>query len=640
MAKKVLVIRVGSRTTHIVHMENVADEPSIYGCMRVTTPEGSVSDGQIIDVTDLARMIMKTMKDKHINCKDAIFVIPSSKIASREVTLPAVNKQRMGALVQARVEDLFPVDTEQYVFSHVLQGSPYVGGEETKLATEKDFDNLKEIEDKAAEEDDGKKTKKKKGKKAVEEADDSELVQDVLVFAAPQELINSYYALADAIGVRIAALEADGNSVFQIMKRQVGSGTSLSIQINRDSTLVNVVNKDKLLLQRVVPYGVNVFTDAIQEEPAFRCDNFDKAYKLVSSQRVLLPNLGTEGAGDDFSLQKRIEVTNNGDYLIGNIVRVVEYYNAQHRGDPIQSVSLIGWGCSIVGIHELLSNELGIQTTTPTEIAGVRFNRKVEISISMLQYLNCMGAVFSPVNFIPRNIAEKSAKKGNMVGPVLICCLLILVAAAVSTWSYLSLFAAQDDRDMWQSKVNSLAAVEPEYNELMAIENNYGLYNGVKLTTDLNNNHFHQLLVDIEAICPKSFVISNIVSDGDKVSISATSHERLLSVPALIIQLNKIPSIRNVWVDTISEGSSGTSTSGKTRFEYNYSLTFDFIADELTAQQMGIDMATLFANAVEEAVEGAVAEGTDETATDETATEEGASDETTESSEETEGGDQ
>ena len=85
---------------------------------------------------------------------------------------------------------------------------------------------------------------------------------------------------------------------------------------------------------------------------------------------------------------KKRDGHNHGDYLIGNIVRVVEYYNAQHRGDPIQSVSLIGWGCSIVGIHDLLTNELGIQTSTPTEIAGVRFNRKVEISISMLQYLN------------------------------------------------------------------------------------------------------------------------------------------------------------------------------------------------------------------------------------------------------------
>ena len=614
MAKKVLVIRVGSRTTHIVHMENVADEPSIYGCMRVTTPEGSVSDGQIIDVTDLARMIMKTMKDKHINCKDAIFVIPSSKIASREATLPAVNKQRMGALVQARVADLFPVDTEQYVFSHVLQGSPYVGGEETKLATEKDFDKLKEVEDQgAAAEDDGKKSKKKKGKKSVDEADDSELVQDVLVFAAPQELINSYYALADAIGVRIAALEADGNSVFQIMKRQVGSGTSLSIQINRDSTLVNVVNRDKLLLQRVVPYGVNVFTDAIQEEPAFRCDNFDKAYKLVSSQRVLLPNLGVEGGGDDFSLQKRIEVTNNGDYLIGNIVRVVEYYNAQHRGDPIQSVSLIGWGCSIVGIHELLSNELGIQTTTPTEIAGVRFNRKVEISISMLQYLNCMGAVFSPVNFIPRNIAEKSAKKGTMVGPILICALLIMVAATVATWSYMSLFTARDERDVWQAKVSSLAGVEERYNELVEIENNFITYKRVKLSTDLNNNHFHALIDDIEAVCPKSFHISTVASDGKKVTMSAVSSEKLSSVSSLIIQLNKIPTIRNAWVEAITEDQS---TTGK-KFKYAYTLTFDFIADELSAvsevtdmlgQALGIDFNLSGEEPTEEGAEGEAVE--------------------------------
>ena len=225
-----------------------------------------------------------------------------------------------------------------------------------------------------------------------------------------------------------------------------------------------------------------------------------------------------------------------------------------------------------------------------------------------------------------------------MVGPVLICALLIMVAATVATWSYMSLFTAQDDRDAWQTKVNSLAAVEPEYNELMTIENNYGLYNGVKLTTDLNNNHFHQLLNDIEAICPKSFVMSNIVSDGKKVSISASSHERLLSIPALIIQLNKIPTIRNVWIDTISEGSSGTTASGNTKFEYNYSLTFDFIADELTAQQMGIDMAALFANAVEgEVVEEAPA---DEAATEDGATEEGATDETTENPEETEGGDQ
>ena len=85
MAKKVLVIRVGSRTTHIVHMDNVDDEPSIYGCMRVTTPEGCVSDGQIIDVTDLARMIVKTMTEIAAGQKGKVNPTTVLKILAKEM---------------------------------------------------------------------------------------------------------------------------------------------------------------------------------------------------------------------------------------------------------------------------------------------------------------------------------------------------------------------------------------------------------------------------------------------------------------------------------------------------------------------------------------------------------------------------
>ena len=485
MAKKVLVIRVGSKTTHIVHMDNIDDEPAIYGCMRVTTPEGCVSDGQILDVTNLARMITKTMKDKRINCKDAIFVIPSSKIASREATVPAVGKQRIDGLIEAKINDLFPVDTSQYVFSHIIQGEPYSGGQATIQE-----DSSTDLE---AAEGDGKKGKFKLGKKKDEVSyglGGQELVQDALIFAAPQELIQSYYTLADAMGVRVAALEADGNSVFQIMKRQVGRGTMLSVQMNRDSTLVNVVNQDKLLLQRVVPYGINVFTDMIQGERAFKCEDFDKAFKLISSQRVLLPRIGVENPSEDYSMEKRINVTDAGEHLIGNISRVVEFYNSQHKDEPIQSISLTGWGCSIVGIHELMSNELGIETSTPKEILGIRFNRKVEMSASMLQYINCFGGVFRPVNFVSKIESEKSQNKGSMVGPVLIFGLLFLLAAVVSVWSYLSLIIATDERDQMQQRYNALSSVQSEYNELQRIENNYGLYKQVVNATDLNNNHF------------------------------------------------------------------------------------------------------------------------------------------------------
>ena len=87
------------------------------------------------------------------------------------------------------------------------------------------------------------------------------------------------------------------------------------------------------------------------------------------------------------------------------------------------------------------------------------------------------------------------------------------------------------------------------------------------------------MLDDIEATCPKSFYITNITSDGKKVTMNAISAERLLSVPALIIQLNKIPMIRNVWVEAITE-DQGTKKN-KFKYAYGRKVTKDKYGEEV-----------------------------------------------------------
>ena len=47
MAKKVVVVRVGTETIRIVHMDNTPDNPTVYGCVRVPTPQGAVEDGEV-----------------------------------------------------------------------------------------------------------------------------------------------------------------------------------------------------------------------------------------------------------------------------------------------------------------------------------------------------------------------------------------------------------------------------------------------------------------------------------------------------------------------------------------------------------------------------------------------------------------
>ena len=213
MAKKVIVVRVGSAEVQIVHMENTNSYPTVYGCVRFPTPENAVKDGHIIDVAEIASRIHKACAEKGIRTKDVIFTVTSGKIASREMSIPVVKKKtKIQPLVMAKVPDLFPIDTEKYIFSYVTQGKPHEDGE-------------------------------------------AGMVQDLMVFAAPSDLIDSYYTLADAAGLHIVSIEADGNAVFQMMRRQVKSskGVSMSLQINQSATLVNIISDNKLLLQRVVP---------------------------------------------------------------------------------------------------------------------------------------------------------------------------------------------------------------------------------------------------------------------------------------------------------------------------------------------------------------------------------------------------
>ena len=125
MAKKVIVVRIGTNEVQIVHMEHTANYPTVYGCVRFPTPENAVKDGMIIEVTELATCIRKACADKGIRTKDVIFTVASGKIASRETSVPiAKKKMKIQPLVMAKVSDLFPIDVEKYIFSYVEQGEP------------------------------------------------------------------------------------------------------------------------------------------------------------------------------------------------------------------------------------------------------------------------------------------------------------------------------------------------------------------------------------------------------------------------------------------------------------------------------------------------------------------------------------
>ncbi len=582
MAKKVIVVRVGAKTIRIVHMDNNQTNPTVYGCVRVPTPQGAVVDGEVKNIIDVSRRIKQACMEKGITTKDVIFSLVSSKIANRETTIPFVKDNKIQGLVMAKVDDMFPIDKDRYIFSYVKQGEGRSAEEGEHVSEE-----VEKKEDEAQVEDDTK--KKGKGKKTSlekkEKTKAAAKVIDLLVYAAPIDLVRSYYALAEGCDFNIVSIEVDGNGIFQIMKRQMVEGVEMAVQINRDNTLIDIMSKDKLLLQRVIPYGATTIIETAMDEPAFQVSNYDKAFDLLASQRVLLHSFNAANPQNDLSMQKRIELTQSASSLIGNISRVMEYYNSRYRDEPIQSIIVTGNGARLAGIHELMNNELGIPARTPTDLVGVTFNRQIEVNNNILQYIGCFGAVFNPVNFVPDDIKNKTATKDSIMSIAIVFAASFLLCAVLAIFSIVRVMGAEDAFNVAHTKAVSMQPIEDRYNDLFGTLKKVCTFQDIRFTVDTNNNRLHSVLEYIKEACPDSFRIDSVSTSETGGTINCTTSDRFSSVSAVLMRMNLCTDIRNV---TISSGISKSEDAVTKKRKYVYTLTYEYVPHTDTLDESDI----------------------------------------------------
>ena len=582
MAKKVIVVRVGAKTIRIVHMDNNQTNPTVYGCVRVPTPQGAVVDGEVKNIIDVSRRIKQACMEKGITTKDVIFSLVSSKIANRETTIPFVKDNKIQGLVMAKVDDMFPIDKDRYIFSYVKQGEGRSAEEGEHVSEE-----VEKKEDEAQVEDDTK--KKGKGKKTSlekkEKTKAAAKVIDLLVYAAPIDLVRSYYALAEGCDFNIVSIEVDGNGIFQIMKRQMVEGVEMAVQINRDNTLIDIMSKDKLLLQRVIPYGATTIIETAMDEPAFQVSNYDKAFDLLASQRVLLHSFNAANPQNDLSMQKRIELTQSASSLIGNISRVMEYYNSRYRDEPIQSIIVTGNGARLAGIHELMNNELGIPARTPKDLVGVTFNRQIEVNNNILQYIGCFGAVFNPVNFVPDDIKNKTATKDSILSIAIVFAASFLLCAVLAIFSIVRVMGAEDAFNVAHTKAVSMQPIEDRYNDLFGTLKKVCTFQDIRFTVDTNNNRLHSVLEYIKEACPDSFRIDSVSTSETGGTINCTTSDRFSSVSAVLMRMNLCTDIRNV---TISSGISKSEDAVTKKRKYVYTITYEYVPHTDTLDESDI----------------------------------------------------
>ncbi len=513
MAKsnKVLSIDIANESITIIEITaSQKKQTYIHRVLIFETPEDSYEDGVIKDSERIAAEIKNQLAAAGISNKNAILVMNSTKIVTREVVIPFVKENKIRGIINANSSDYFPVNIEDYVVSHTL------------LETTTDAEGAKQMR--------------------------------VLAVAAPAQMVKSYYELGAACGLKVQNLDYIGNSMLQLIKTQtVANATTMVIQLGSESTVLNIVCGDKLLLQRTVPYGTNSVVNVVMDEKGVDATT---AMTMLQNDRIITVDFDDNEATGAFR------------YLINNIGRVMDYYASKNPDNPIDDVFLTGDGALIRGIDGLFKIQLNVSARIMDSLYNVKFDPSIDLKVYSPVYLvTPIGAAMNPMGFVPQG-AEKVKSDVGLTPYIAVVVAAALIAAGASFYALAQKNSKEEEVARLEADIAAISDIEQIITEHDAAQAKYTDIVTMNASTYELNENALTFINELEEKIPSNIYITSFNSTSDLVSIPgvATSYD---DIAEFIVNLKTIECIDDVYLSAFSQSTD--EVTGQTIF--NFSLT-------------------------------------------------------------------
>lgn len=222
LSGRALVVQITEREIRIAQMTLGSD--AISEQVILPTPPNAVEDGQLVGLDALRDAMQPVLRQGLFRrCRKVVFSLCSTQVISESVTVPAVKKQqRLGQMLLANMDEYFPIDPGEYQLSWESVG--------------------------------------------VEQREDARLLR-VQLWAVPRAMLQRYYALANSMGLSVAAVDFCGHSHatavdadFALPKHAKSSadtddGVCLYINAESELLLLTFVYNGQVKLQRLLQRG-------------------------------------------------------------------------------------------------------------------------------------------------------------------------------------------------------------------------------------------------------------------------------------------------------------------------------------------------------------------------------------------------
>ena len=521
---KILSIEIGVDVTHVLEMDYRVKNPKVYRSFSFQTPVGVIGEAGVRKSEEFRAALHKLLDVNKIKTRKTLFVVNSGKIASREVLIPMIKENRIKDFLNTNSADFFPVDLSRYQLVYRNEG-----------VVQQD------------------KVKKRK----------------LYVFAVPGDLVQSYEELADFCSLELTALDYVGNSIFQMMHKVVGNNICCSVKLDDNATMITIINQGMVVLQRTVFYGFEEVEKVVVDSGLFPKEQYPAAMDILQQTDCLDAN---QAAPEDAVNAMRAEAVEALRPMIGNIRRVLDYYQSRNNGAEVKECFLIGNGAYIKGLDRLMSMELNL----PVHLQEKDVLNGFRTSGGRLDamYEACYGAAIQPLDFVfgsaqtAKIIEEKKKREllaAKLIGLLCVACAVILLAL-----SGVQRIALSHELNTLNKQKDELKYIQDIYNAYVDTKSQYDDVTKMNGKTETVSDALADAIEEMEEKFPSGVKVTSLTSNGEGISmdIEVSTKEEAAKI---LQNLATFDAFRSVTTNGITES---TDENGKITVTFSVMCTY------------------------------------------------------------------
>lgn len=530
---KVLSMQIGEHIVRLAEIQTNGKTTTINKIFTFDIPDEATKDGKVRLSDEVVTAIRAGLVESSILTKDVYFAIESSRILFKSVEIPQVADKLIQSTLTLSLTDLFNVDDSLYHISYVKRGN-IVKDEKKLLALE--------------------------------------------VFAVPNDVSESYYNLAVALGLSPKGVTDTSHSVLTLLNEEFQNRNVATVNLEESTATLAIIANGEMIFHKTIPHGISPAMEVVRKYAREQGGvlNYTESVEQLYTNNILLERIPEELIDTSESGRIRHETTISLTKLIKNIDLAFTQFLQKEQGIRIQEIVVTGLGGGIANISKLMAREFNVTVKVFQAGKNIIINNAVANEVLLISSFPLAGSVKDKTNFF--TMGEKAGgevvKKKKMDALVFIGGTAILIIGLgygayktiTANLAYAEAEAEFNRRDAHVKQLRELG-VEKQYAAYSAAFSYNEEIHNLYLETESINEDMTIFLEEVEMNLPVGATVLNLEMTPSVAEMTVLCNNQYIAAGTLHLFRN-MKTINTMTCDAVAEDDD----TGGVRFSVQFAL--------------------------------------------------------------------